>query len=911
MMDQQHHKLLAPGRLACAICWALRAALALLTLNGPGAAIAGEAVPVARFNDSRSFSIAAQPLQSALMRFAGQSGAQIFFTDATVAGMRSVALNGNMEINAALRHLLGANPVTPQFGANGQITLRTASSPTRSGAIALDELTISAGVNGAPDDWVYDEPRSVSVISRQQLDDRPARHAADIIEQTSGVYSSLSQQDPALSVNIRGIQDFGRVNMNIDGMRQNFQKSGHGQRNGTMFIDPELLSGVTVEKGATSGMGSSGTLGGIATFNTLSASDFLSPDKGLGGQLRAATGDNATHFIGSAALAFGNERGDVLIAASERHLGDYWPGNQGKFGSINALGADGFKTEGLSEKWTDDIKNNKVTYSRYQMRSRLAKAGINLAHNQRLQLSYLQTQVDSPNASDIDVVERADSTPQGWLKSKMGWRSTGYSEVMSRNLALDYQLAPDHLAWLDLSAKLYYVDTDDDSLIESRSAAPYSINTRLRTWGAQLQNSSRFHPAHEHKLSADYGIEFFYDKANSHAGRPGAEGITPEGSRAMASLFSQLSYEYADWLTLQGGLRYDRYRLRGQTGIEIWEYPWIYTADTPCTDPRGRCSRPEHKVYKSGLVDRRQGRLSPSLTIAARPALEWLELYATYGRSWRPPAITETLSYGSAHSSASSFPNPLLAAERSRNQELGFNIQKPHLLVKNDRLVAKAAYFDTRVANYTSLAMGLDPPGSGIGGIGNLAYVNSLSPARFRGLEFQLNYDAGLVYADFTWTHMIGHNQFCYKEAWLGNKRRTGPGSRRGYRYYVDDPDANNSVYCGNDSLFGSSAFLPGDRGSFTLGGRVLKRRLDMGAIARFAPGFQQKPVSVGVPYTADWPKYLVVDLYASYRLTEQLTLRGAVENLANRGYIVTYGESLGYTPGRGRTVQAGLEYLF
>lgn len=175
MMDQQHHKLLAPGRLACAICWALRAALALLTLNGPGAAIAGEAVPIARFNDSRSFSIAAQPLQSALMRFAGQSGAQIFFTDATVAGMRSVALNGNMEINAALRHLLGANPVTPQFGANGQITLRTASSPTRSGAIALDELTISAGVNGAPDDWVYDEPRSVSVISRQQLDDRPAR----------------------------------------------------------------------------------------------------------------------------------------------------------------------------------------------------------------------------------------------------------------------------------------------------------------------------------------------------------------------------------------------------------------------------------------------------------------------------------------------------------------------------------------------------------------------------------------------------------------------------------------------------------------------------------------------------------------------------------------------------------------
>lgn len=57
------------------------------------------------------------------------------------------------------------------------------------------------------------------------MDNRPARHAADMLEQSAGVYSSVSQQDPSLSVNIRGIQDYGRVNMNIDGMRQNFQKA--------------------------------------------------------------------------------------------------------------------------------------------------------------------------------------------------------------------------------------------------------------------------------------------------------------------------------------------------------------------------------------------------------------------------------------------------------------------------------------------------------------------------------------------------------------------------------------------------------------------------------------------------------------------------------------------------------------
>lgn len=107
--------------------------------------------------------------------------------------------------------------------------------------------------------------------------------------------------------------------MNIDGMRQNFQKSGHGQRNGTMYIDSELLSGVTIDKGTTGGMGSAGTLGGIATFNTVSASDFLAPGKELGGKLHTSTGDNGTHFIGSGILALGNETGDILLAASERH----------------------------------------------------------------------------------------------------------------------------------------------------------------------------------------------------------------------------------------------------------------------------------------------------------------------------------------------------------------------------------------------------------------------------------------------------------------------------------------------------------------------------------------------------------------------------------------------------------------
>ncbi len=219
-------------------------------------------------------------------------------------------------------------------GYSGKVRAEATVTPSAENDMVLDKLKIE-GVNNSQDgDWVYDELHSVSEISREQLDNRPARHAADILEQTPGVYSSVSQQDPALSVNIRGIQDYGRVNMNIDGMRQNFMKSGHGQRHGVMYIDPEILSSVAIEKGATSGMGGAGVIGGVATFNTVNASDFLEPGKELGGQIRAMTGDNGTQFIGGGVLALGNEYGDLLIAASERNLKDYWPGNKGNIGGL-------------------------------------------------------------------------------------------------------------------------------------------------------------------------------------------------------------------------------------------------------------------------------------------------------------------------------------------------------------------------------------------------------------------------------------------------------------------------------------------------------------------------------------------------------------------------------------------------
>lgn len=153
---------------------------------------------------------------------------------------------------------------------------------------------------------------------------------------------------------------------------------------------------------------------------------------------------------------------------------------------------------------------------------------------------------------------------------------------MSRSSALDYHLNPDDLDWIDFSAKLYYVDTTDESDTYSTSSSinnSYWTRSRMRTYGIQAQNTSRFSLPAQHTLSANYGIDVFYDKANSESTRESMAGVTPDGNRSLASLFANLTYGYDDFLTLEGGLRYDRYRLRGTTGMEITEFP--YTVDAP------------------------------------------------------------------------------------------------------------------------------------------------------------------------------------------------------------------------------------------------------------------------------------------------------------------------------------------
>ncbi|MGA4817222.1 TonB-dependent receptor domain-containing protein [Pseudomonas aeruginosa] len=550
----------------------------------------------------------------------------------------------------------------------------------------------------------------------------------------------------------------------------------------------------------------------------------------------------------------------MLVAASERHLGDYDPGTKGSIGEPRT-GA-WFNPEAGQR-----VKHSPVAYSGYVMRSRLAKLGVALPQDQRLQFSYLTTQVSYDDANMLNTENQAL------------WEKLGSSDVRAQNFAIDYGYAPDN-PLVDFKAKLYYVDNRNRQQTLQRGITPgYSITYQTDTYGAQAQNTSTFALDDLSTLRANYGLEFFYDKvrpdssqpraSTSAVGFPAAEGMTPKGDRALGSLFARLDYDYDDWLNLNAGLRYDRYRLRAATPASTRAPSSL----APPGRPTCRCNTPS--TARRGASRRPSARRSS-------PGVDWLQLFATYGKGWRPPAVTEKPDHRPPprrRRGKTCTPNPFLSPERSKAWEVGFNVLKENLWFSDDRLGLKVAYFDTRVDDFIFMGMGAcSRRATAWPGSSNSAYVNNLDSTRFRGVEYQLDYDAGLAYGALS-SHAHDRQQRLLFEDRLARWRHPdGEGQRSppaGDRHAAGRAGQRRHPLQRGARLRRTHADGPwlADPGH----GRFFDRRLDVGARARYSEGYSVAggaTVSQAGVYPADWKEYTVYDLYGSYRVSDELTLR-------------------------------------
>ncbi|GBU16319.1 MULTISPECIES: TonB-dependent hemoglobin/transferrin/lactoferrin family receptor [Methylobacterium] len=389
--------------------------------------------------------------------------------------------------------------------------------------VSLDTLSVTGTKT---EERAIDALSGTSVVTREQINRIQPSRLSDVLRDVPGVTTQENQNDPAQAINIRGLQDFGRVNVLIDGARQDFQTSGHSA-NGVFYLDPELVGGIDITRGPTSTIYGSGAIGGVVAFRTRSIDDILAPDETAGAVQKFGFGSNGQRFLNSTALG-------ARIGTAADVFGQFVYRNNGPY-------RDGLGT------LVRDTGN--------ELQSGLAKFNIRPA--------------DGHEISGTALLQRFDFANQG--SSNAGARFA--NAVDADTYTLGYRFARPDVPLVDFSIKGYATTThntltylsDTASLLYGRLGvrAGDRINYDIDTKGFDVHNTARFDTwDFRHALTIGGDAVFNHVKTSDAAGGFGSA-FTPSGDRTLAGAFIQDEIRYASWLRVIGALRYDHYELSG------------------------------------------------------------------------------------------------------------------------------------------------------------------------------------------------------------------------------------------------------------------------------------------------------------------------------------------------------------
>ncbi|MEP3048945.1 MAG: TonB-dependent receptor [Roseibium sp.] len=505
-------------------------------------------------------------------------------------------------------------------------------------ATPLQRIVLGTGV----DKVAIDTPQAATVLDQEAIDELQSTTIGDLFVEVPGVTAIGSNSVFGESFNIRGVGealsgDETRIIVQVDGVNKFFEQ----YRMGSFFSDPELYKQVEVLRGpASSTLYGSGAMGGVLTFKTKDASDFLDPGDMLGGRVKASWDSNGNGWLGSAIIAAEPVKNlELLGAFNYRHSQDLTNGNGDKmpdtdFSSINGL-IKGRYTFGDAEdqsvfasyqNWFSDEKNqnyDQITWGSSfgsvdrEVNDQTAIVGYenSFSDNDLLdlnaQISWSDTRITQDNQDEVCSPGRGCSYPFG--------NSSKYSYET-------WQAAVDNVSTYEISDTwMAYLTTGLD--------AQYQERLNPRDFGTRVQSGS-----------------------NSH----------PEGETKTVGAFAQAEFIWNDKLTLIPGMRID------YSNVSVGSY--VNTSGSLIT------------------LNQDKTKIGYSPKIAAMyNVTDWFGLFGSFAHTERLPSLDEVFS---------NYKVNRVEKETSNNFEAGFTLSFDDVALEGDAFRLKTTGFHNDISNY-------------------------------------------------------------------------------------------------------------------------------------------------------------------------------------------------------------------
>uniref|UniRef100_A8GHH4 TonB-dependent receptor n=1 Tax=Serratia proteamaculans (strain 568) TaxID=399741 RepID=A8GHH4_SERP5 len=568
------------------------------------------------------------------------------------------------------------------------------------GKVVFSPLNVSAAQSssGSSEKEALEKPGAFS----SRGENKNLESVDSILRSMPGTYTQIDPGQGSVSVNIRGMSGFGRVNTMVDGITQNYYGSSpsdaaHGGLPTSQFgalIDPNFIVGVDVARGNATGSAGVNALAGSANFRTIGVDDVVFSDNPFGVRTKFSVGNNG---IGRSGMIAVGGKTDAF-------------GEGGSLGAMAAISGSSITSNYKNASGFDSEEFNVDKTYRQNPKSQLFKVDI------------------KPDA--FNSIELSARTYQNKITRR---------HIDSNDFYIKYHYAPfSELIDFNLTAST----SRGEQKFMSDNMAGFSDSTAKNISDAlDVNNTSRF-SLQEVDFAFSYGGKLIRNEYKKRAsglvtdeGQAESSPVGIAGKQNIASLYSGLQLNYGIW---QGNfdLNYSAYDISGYK---------------PACDERVAC-------FPQGAsnINLKEHGFNPAVMLSAQ-VTPWLQPFVSYNKSMRGPNIQEVFFANSGGQSM----NPFLKGETAETYQAGFNANAHDLLFKQDSFQLKAVYFESKIKNYISSQSYMvcsnrqkcnraqtsqEEWDNADVNVAMTMYSNSYEPVRSRGVEVEAMYDAGFAY---------------------------------------------------------------------------------------------------------------------------------------------------------------------
>ncbi len=710
----------------------------------PGLLAACMAISLHAHAESIQLHLPAQSLASSLSDVAQQAKIQLLFDEALLRNVQAPALSGTFSPQEAINQLLNGTDFSLIQVDRTYVVRPREQGTTTSNSLELGAVSVVGNGNEVDSSNVGKSTMTQTEINRYQANNIPS-----LLATLPGINLGGSLKPGGQTINIWGMGEAEDVQMTVDGAT----KSGFERyKQGTIFIEPELIKRLEVEKGPHDFRTGNGGFGGVVHMETKDAPDLLEEGKDVGAMLKYgySSNDHQQVYSGAAYGRTEDGRADALVYYTKRDgddmkLADNMP-NPGNVYPVNPL---------------------RLPNTAQDLDAQLLKLNLHLTDEHSVGMSY------SRSNNYLWVPFSAVSYPAP--PSQANIDKYGFDIASRRYLAnrstidttwsAKYNYEPVDNPLVDLEVKYSHSNTEQtDKRGEQAFVQPTTGGRKMETGYTddmlQIENVSLFASGPlDHALTT--GVQFRKHQRDVNMWMPGTSyeveksnyghyqpNFMPAGKVDTNSFYIQDAITLANF-TLTPSMRYDHVRNRGQEN------------DAPYYN---------HPELGHDYSDKTYTGWSPRLS-AFWKITPQTALFADFSKTWRAPVIDEQYEVQGLGNRTSSSLN--LNPERITGWRAGNITTFDQIFGDNDHALIRTTLFSNKIDDEIFKATGVGcaaqtAAGSMSKDCGSAPMPNyrNIGSVTIKGFEIESFYDATYLFGSLSYAWMTGKHQGAYTNPW-------------------------------------------------------------------------------------------------------------------------------------------------